>query len=106
MRVVRMYSGNMAGSQDWKKVEVEVDENDLASILSEAEIVIDRSKVTTRQAFLLLTYEAEILLHTSLVQAFNVAPADVKEEMTRLKAAKSDLLSAVRKTTEPSSNEG
>lgn len=100
MRIVRMYSGTMAGSQDWKKIEVEVDENDLASILNEAEIVIDRNKLTTRQAFALLTYEAEILLFTSMVHAFKTPPEEVAEDVARLRSAKSDVLAAVRKNTE------
>lgn len=102
MRVVRMYSGNMSGSQDWKKVEVEVDESDLASILSEAEIDIDRVDVTTRMAFLLLTYEAEILLQLSLVQAYNIASEDVQEEVSSLRGKKNDVLSAVRRLAEMS----
>ena len=92
MRIVRMYSGTVAGSQDWKKIEVEVDENDLASILYEAELFMSRSKVSSKMAFLLLTAEAEIHLLNSMQLAFNMPREDVQQDLDRMKKTKENVL--------------
>lgn len=94
MRIVRMYSGNLAASQDWKKVEVEVDENDLESILFEIGLDPDkdRFKVSTRTAFKLLTYEAEILLKSTMVQSFAVDVELVKRELQELESRKASVI--------------
>ncbi len=92
MRVVRMYSGNLAASQDWKKVEVEVDENDLLAILFEAGVdleTVPRYKIPSRVGFQLLTLEAEIMLKTTMVQSFAVDVEQVKKEIGELNARKS-----------------
>lgn len=97
MRIVRMYSGTMAASQDWKKVEVEVDESDLASILAEAGIhTYARADLKTKYAFQLLTFEAEILLKTTMVQSFNVDVKAAKAELEDLKSRKFSVLEQVR----------
>lgn len=89
MRIVRMYSGVLAGSQDWKKVEVEVDENDLSSILYENGLeYVSRSALKTKYAFQLLTLEAEILLKTTMVQSFEVNLVQAKADLEILKSRK------------------
>lgn len=92
MRIVRMYSGTVSGSQDWKKIEVEVDENDLASILYEADLLMPRSKVSSKMAFLLLTAEAEIHLLNSMQLAFNMPREDVQQDLDRMKKTKENVL--------------
>lgn len=92
MRIVRMYSGNVAGSQDWKKVEIEVDENDLSSLLYEAGVFLTREKISSRLAFLLLTAEAEIHLLNSMVLGFNVPKSDVQDDLDRMKKTKENVL--------------
>jgi len=104
MRVVRMYSGTVVGSQDWKKVEVEVDENDLASILYEAELDIERKQVSSRLAFLLLTAEAEIHLFNSMILAFNMPREDVQEDLDRMKKTKENVINKLREIS--AANEG
>lgn len=99
MRIVRSYSGTLAGSQDWKKVEVEVDENDLASLLNEAGIDISREKIKVRDARALLTCEAELSLQQALVQGFGVRPEEVQEEIAKLKRSKEDALSRIREAS-------
>lgn len=97
MRIVRMYSGTVSGSQDWKKVEVEVDENDLASILVENDLdYLPRKAVATKYAFQLLTLEAEILLKTTMAQSFNVDIAVVKSEIEEFKSRKFNVLEQLR----------
>jgi len=92
-----MYSGTVAGSQDWKKVEIEVDENDLASILAEAGIsTYSRADISTKFAFQLLTYEAEILMKTTMVQSFNVDIAAVKADLEDFKSRKFNVLEQLR----------
>jgi CII-binding regulator of phage lambda lysogenization HflD len=88
-----MYSGTVSGSQDWKKVEVEVDENDLASILAEAGVTTySRADISTKYAFQLLTFEAEILLKTTMAQSFNVDIPSVKAELEEFKSRKHNVL--------------
>jgi hypothetical protein len=99
VRIVRMYSGTIADSSDWKKVEVEVDENDLESILYEAGVFnpyFDREKIKTKYAFQLLTFEAEILLNTTMVQSFEVDVASTKAKIEELKSRKFSVLEQVR----------
>lgn len=100
MRVVRAYSGVVAGSQDWKKVEVEVDESDLLSLLDEADIEVSRNKIKTKHAFALLTSEAELLLLQSMVQSFNVPADQVREDADKMKAQKELVFSRLREQTE------
>jgi hypothetical protein len=100
MRVVRAYSGVVAGSQDWKKVEVEVDEGDLASLLDEADISVPREKIKTKHAFALLTSEAELLLLQSMVQSFGIKAEQVREDADKMNAQKELVFSRLRDQSE------
>lgn len=104
MRVVRAYSGVVAGSQDWKKVEVEVDESDLTSLLEEAGISIPRSSIMTKHSFALLTSEAELLLLQSMVQSFGISSDQVREDADKMKAQKELVFSRLRDQLEKTSN--
>jgi hypothetical protein len=108
MRIVRMYSGVLANSQDWKKVEIEVDENDLTSILYEAGIdpFSNRAKVATRFAFQLLTLEAELLMNTTMVQSFDVDVNNAKAKIEELKSRKFSVLEQLRVEVSGDTNEG
>ena len=99
MRIVRMYSGTVLGSQDWKKVEVEVDENDLASLLLEAGLIIPRNHVSSKLAFLLLTAEAETHLLNSMMLGYNIPREDIQEDLDRMKKTKESVLNKLREVS-------
>ena len=96
MQIERAYSGVMAGSQDWKKISVVLDEYDLASILDEAGVEVPREQIKTKHTFALLASEAELLLLNSMVQSFGVDAETVRPDVEKMRAQKEFVLKRLR----------
>jgi hypothetical protein len=96
VRVVRAYSGVVAGSQDWKKVEIEVNEEDLASLLDQAEIELPREKVSTAHAFALLTSEVELLMLKSMIVSFKLSKEQLQDDIDNMKNQKEQILTILK----------
>lgn len=96
MQVHLGWSGEAANGQ-WVKFDVTVDETDLRRVLARAGIPED-TKATTKDAYVLLSTEADILLLTTRMRHTGLSAEDAHAELEPLVKRRETHLDLIRET--------
>lgn len=83
MKVLIGWSQEVAANK-WRRVDLEVDETDLQRILADNEFTIDPTGLTEKEAYMVLSAEAEMLMLTTKANMGYPEP-DHSEAMLKLR---------------------